>query len=186
MTVVDLIPLPPGLSVAATFIEGNVLSNAIKSQFCLSLGVWIVGAVTSFTSKGISTKSVVLSKYVTVALIVCIPAFAVLIELTGVTDFTLLLPLLFTFTAAFKSLFVTGTFWFLTILVPVGSCSSLNFCTAIVTFTVSFEVSGYVTVTTPAFSPGPVIVLGVVAHAYVVPAGNPFLFTLNPASGLAS
>ena len=62
MTVVDLIPLPPGLSVAATFMEGDVLSNAIKSQFCLSLGVWIVGAVTSFTSKGISTKSVVSSK----------------------------------------------------------------------------------------------------------------------------
>ena len=39
VTVVDLIPLPPGLSVAATFIEGIVLSNAIKSQFCLSSGV---------------------------------------------------------------------------------------------------------------------------------------------------
>ena len=164
MTVVDLIPLPPRLSVAATFIEGNVLSNAIKSQFCLSLGVWIVGAVTSFTSKGISTGSVVLSKYVTVALIVCIPAFAVLIELTGVTDFTLLLPLLLIVTAAFRSLFVTVAFWFLTILFPVGSYSSLNFRTAIVTFTVSVEPSGYDTVTTPALSPGPVVVLGVVAH----------------------
>ena len=54
-----------------------------------------------------------------------------------------------------------------------------------VTLTVSFEPSGYVTVTTPALSPGPVVVLGVVAHVYVVPAGNPFLFTLDPASGLA-
>ena len=185
VTVVDLTPVPPLLSTEVTVIGGNVLSNAIKSQFCLSFGVWIVGAVTSFTSNGISTESVVLSKYVTVALIVCIPAFAVLIELTGVTDFTLLFPLLFTFTAAFKSLFVTGTFWFLTILVPVGSCSSLNFRTAIVTFTVSFEVSGYVTVTTPALSPGPVVVLGVVAHVYVVPAGNPFLLILVPASGIA-
>ena len=50
-----------------------------------------------------------MSKYVTVALIVCVPAFTVLIE-DPVTDFTLLLPLLFTLTAAFKSLFVTGTF----------------------------------------------------------------------------
>ena len=62
VTVVDLTPVPPVLSVAATFIEGNVLSNAIKSQFWLSLGVVIVGAVTSFTSKGISTGSVVSSK----------------------------------------------------------------------------------------------------------------------------
>ena len=62
VTVVDLTPVPPLLSTEVTVIEGNVLSNAIKSKFCLSLGVWIVGAVTSFTSKGISTGSVVLSK----------------------------------------------------------------------------------------------------------------------------
>ena len=62
VTVVDLTPLPPGLSVLVTLISGSVLSKAIKSQFCLSVGVWIVGAVTSFTSKGMSTGSVVLSK----------------------------------------------------------------------------------------------------------------------------
>ena len=89
---------------------GSCPSTAIKSQFCPFVGAWIVGSVTSFTSNGISTGSVVLSKYVTVALIVCIPAFAVLIELTGVTDFTLLLPLLLIVTAAFRSLFVTRTF----------------------------------------------------------------------------
>ena len=49
----------------------------------------------------------------------------------------------------------------------------------------SFEPSGYVTVTTPALSPGPVIVLGVVAHVYVVPSGKLVLFTLVPASGVA-
>ena len=62
VTVVDLTPVPPLLSTEDTVIEGNVLSNVIKSQFCLSLGDWIVGAVTSFTSNGISTGSVVLSK----------------------------------------------------------------------------------------------------------------------------
>ena len=62
MTVVDLIPLPPLLSTEVTVIEGNVLSKAIKSQFCLSFGVWIVGAVTSFTSNGIVTGSVVPSR----------------------------------------------------------------------------------------------------------------------------
>ena len=55
-------PLPPGLSVAATLISGTVLSNAIKSQFCLSLGVWIVGFVASLTSSGIVTGSVVSSR----------------------------------------------------------------------------------------------------------------------------
>ena len=62
VTVVDLMPLPPGLSVAATLISGTVLSNAIKSQFCLSVGVWIVGFVTSLTSSGIVTESVVSSR----------------------------------------------------------------------------------------------------------------------------
>ena len=184
VTVVDLMPLPPGLSVAATLISGNVLSSAIKSQFCLSVGVWIVGFVTSFTSSGIVTESVVSSRYVTVALIVLFPNSAVLIVPTGVTDFTLLLPLLLIVTAAFSSSFVTDSFWFFTILVPVGSYSSANLRTLTVTFTVSFESSGYVTVTTPALSPGPVIVLGAVVHIYAVPAGNPFLFTLVPASGV--
>ena len=54
-----------------------------------------------------------------------------------------------------------------------------------VTFTVSVEPSGYVTVTLPALSPGPAVVLGVVTHVYVVPAGNPFLLILVPASGVA-
>ena len=54
-----------------------------------------------------------------------------------------------------------------------------------VTLIVSFEPSGYVTVTTPALSPGPVVVLGVVAHMYVVPAGKLVLFTLVAASGVA-
>ena len=54
-----------------------------------------------------------------------------------------------------------------------------------VTLTVSFEPSGYVTVTTPALSPGPVVVLGVVAHMYVVPAGKLVLFTLVATSGVA-
>ena len=164
VTVVDLTPLPPELSVAATFIEGNVLSSAIKSQFCLSVGVWIVGFVTSFTSNGIVTGSVVSSRYVTVALIVLFPNSAVLIVPTGVTDFTLLFPLLLIVTAAFNSSFDTDSFWFLVILVPVGAYSSANLRTFTVTFTVSFDPSGYVTVTTPAFSPGPVVLLGVVVH----------------------
>ena len=54
-----------------------------------------------------------------------------------------------------------------------------------VTLTVSFEPSGYVTVTTPALSPGPVVLLGVVAHVYVVPSGKLVLFTLVAASGVA-
>ena len=77
----------------------------------------------------------------TVALIVWVPAFAVLI-VPAVTDFTLLFPLLLIETAAFRSLFVIESFWFLVILVTVGSYSSLNLRTATVTFTVSFEVSG--------------------------------------------
>ena len=142
VTVVDLTPLPPELSILVTFISGNVLSNAIKSQFCLSLDVWIVGFVTSLTSSGIVTVSVVSSRYVTVALIILLPYSAVLIVPTGVTDFTLLLPLLLIVTAAFRSLFVTEPFWFLTILFPVGAYSSLNLRTLTVTFTVSFELSG--------------------------------------------
>ena len=56
------IPLPPGLSATATLIGGNVLSNAVISHVWPSVGVWIVGAITSFTSRGISTGSVVLSR----------------------------------------------------------------------------------------------------------------------------
>ena len=96
----------------------------------------------SFTSSGIVTGSVVPSRYVTVAFIVCVPAFAVLIFPTGITDLTLLLPLLLIVTAVFKSLFDTVSFWFLTILVLVGSCSSLNLRTFTVTLTVSVEPSG--------------------------------------------
>ena len=129
-----------------------------------SVGAWIVGGVTSFTSSGIVTVSVVSSRYVTVALIVWSPEFIVLIVPTGVTDFTLLAPLLLIVTAAFNSSFDTKSFWFLTILVPVGSYSSLSFFTFTVTLTASFEPSGYVTVTTPAFSPGPSVVLGFVSH----------------------
>ena len=120
----------------------------------------------------------------TVALIVLFPNSAVLIVPTGVTDLTLLLPLLLIVTAAFKSSFVTAVFCSLVIFVPVGAYSSANLRTFTVTFTVSFDPSGYVTVTTPAFSPGPVVVLGVVAHVYVVPVGNPFLLILVPASGV--
>ena len=180
-----LIPLPPGLSATAILIEGNVLSKDVTSHNWFSVGVVIVGAVLSLTSNGIVTESVVSSRYVTVALIACVPAFTVVIVPIGVTDLTLLLPLLLIVTAVFKSSFETGTFWFLTIVFPVGAYSSLNLRTATVTFTVSFELSGYVTVTTPALSPGPVIVLGVVAHVYVVPVGNPFLLMLVPASGVS-
>ena len=70
------------------------------------------------------------------------------------------------------------------ILVPVGSCSSLNFRTAIVTFTVSFEVSGYVTSTTPVLSPGP-DVFGIVFQVYLVPVGKPAVLTLASALGVA-
>ena len=157
-------PLPPGLSATAILIEGNVLSKDVTSHNWFSCGELIVGSVTSFTSSGIVTESVVLSRYVTVALIVLFPNSDVLIVPTGVTDFTLLLPLLLIVTAAFSSSFVTDSFWFFTILVPVGSYSSANLRTLTVTFTVSFEPSGYVTVTTPDLSPGPVVVLGVVAH----------------------
>ena len=66
--------------------------------------------MTSFTSSGIDTGSVVPSRYITVAFIVCVPAFVVLIFPTGVTDLTLLLPLLLIVTAAFKSSFDTVPF----------------------------------------------------------------------------
>ena len=117
-------------------------------------------------------------------MIVLFPNSAVLIVPTGVTDLTLLLPLLLIVTAAFKSSFVTAVFCSLVIFIPVGAYSSANLRTFTVTFTVSFDPSGYVTVTTPGFSPGPVVVLGVVAHVYVVPVGNPFLLILVPASGV--
>ena len=108
----------------------------------------------------------------------------------GTTVEILSVPLAFPFTAtavtfAFKSSFDTEAPWLTTISVPVTLYSSLNLRTFTVTFTVSFDPSGYVTVTTPAFSPGPVVVLGVVAHVYVVSAGNPFLLILVPASGVA-
>ena len=107
----------------------------------------------------------------------------------GTTVEILSVPLAFPFTAttvtfAFKSSFDTKASWLTTISVPVTLYSSLNLRTFTVTFTVSFDPSGYVTVTTPAFSPGPVVVLGVVAHVYVVPVGNPFLLILVPASGV--
>ena len=124
-----------------TLIPGSVLSKAIKSQFCLSLGVWIVGAVISFTSSGIVTGAFVSSIYVTIALITFSPATEVS-TVGAVTRLTLLFPLLFIVTAAFKSSNVTGTFWFLTILLPVGVYSSLNLRTFIVTVTVSVEPSG--------------------------------------------
>ena len=118
-------------------------------------------------------------------MIVLFPNSAVLIVPTGVTDLTLLLPLLLIVTAAFSSSFDTESFWFLVILIAVGSYSPFSARTFTVTFTVSVESSGYVTVTTPALSPGPVVVLGAVAHVYLVPAGNPFLLILVPASGVA-
>ena len=94
------------------------------------------------TSRGIVTVSVVSSRYVTVALIVLSPNSVVLISFTGVTDFTLLTPLLLIDTAAFSSSFDTDSFWFLTILVAVGSYSSLNLRTFTVTLTSSIESSG--------------------------------------------
>ena len=94
------------------------------------------------TSRGIVTVSVVSSRYVTVALIVLSPNSVVLILFTGVTDFTLLAPLLLIVTAAFSSSFDTDSFWFLTILSPVGSYSSLNLRTFTVTATSSIESSG--------------------------------------------
>ena len=62
VTVVDWTPLPPALSSDVTLIGENALSNAIKSIFWPFAGVWIVGAVTSFTSKGIVTVSLVSSR----------------------------------------------------------------------------------------------------------------------------
>ena len=164
VTVVDLTPLPPTLSSLVTAIFGSCPSTAIKSQFCPLVGVWIVGAVTSFTSSGIVTVSVVSSRYVTVAVISFPPTSVVLIVPTVVTVLTLIFPLLLIVTADFKSSFDTVSFWFLTIFVTVGSYSSANPRTLTVTFTVSFEPSGYVTVTTPALSPGPSVVLGFVSH----------------------
>ena len=98
------------MSSLVTGISGFDPSTAIKFQFCLSVGAWIVGLVTSLTSSGILTESVVSSRYVTVALIVLFPNSAVLNSPTGVTDLTLLLPLLLIFTAAFKSSFDTVSF----------------------------------------------------------------------------
>ena len=62
VTVVDLTPLPPALSSLVTAMFGSCPSTAIKSQFCPFVGDWIVGSVTSLTSKDMSTGSVVLSK----------------------------------------------------------------------------------------------------------------------------
>ena len=88
-------------------------------------------------------------------------------------------------TTVFNLSLDTWSFWLTTISVAERLYSSLSARTFTVTFTVSFEPSGYVTVTTPALSPGPVVVLGVVAHMYVVPAGKLVLFTLVAASGVA-
>ena len=62
VTIVDWTPLPPALSLDVTFIGEKALSNAIKSTFWPFAGVWIVGGVTSFTSNGIFTVSVVSSR----------------------------------------------------------------------------------------------------------------------------
>ena len=86
-------------------------------------------------------------------------------------------------TTVFNLSLDTWSFWLTSISVAARLYSSLSARTFTVTLTVSFDPSGYVTVTTPAFSPGPVVVLGVVAHVYVVPAGKLVLFTLVPASG---
>ena len=88
-------------------------------------------------------------------------------------------------TTVFNLSLDTWSFWLTTISVAERLYSSLSARTFTVTFTVSFEPSGYVTVTTPALSPGPVVVLGVVAHMYVVPAGKFVLFTFVAASGVA-
>ena len=62
VTIVDWTPLPPVLSSEVTLIGENALSNAIKSIFWPFVGVWIVGAVTSLTSNGIFTVSLVSSR----------------------------------------------------------------------------------------------------------------------------
>ena len=108
----------------------------------------------------------------------------------GTTVEILSVPFAFPFTAtavtfAFKSSFDTEASWLTTISAPVTLYSSLNLRTSTVTFTVSVEPSGYVTVTLPALSPGPVVVLGVIAHMYVVPVGKLVLFILVAASGVA-
>ena len=73
---------------------------------------------------------------------VCVPAFVVLIFPADVTDCTLLVPPLFTVTAAFNLSFVTESFWFTVTVFPVGICSSLSLRTFTVTLTVSVEPSG--------------------------------------------
>ena len=73
VTVVDLTPLPPALSSLVTAIFGSCPSTAIKFQFCPLVGVWIVGGVTSLTSRGIVTSCSEPSIYVTFACIVCSP-----------------------------------------------------------------------------------------------------------------
>ena len=89
-------------------------------------------------------------------------------------------------TTVFNLSLDTWSFWLTTISVAARLYSSLSARTFTVTLTVSFEPSGYVTVTTPTFSPGPVVVLAVVAHAYCVPVGKLFLLILVPASGVAA
>ena len=133
------------------------------------------------------TSFVVPSLNVTVAFIVWSPYADVSIG-EAVTVEILSVPLMFptvdvAVTLAFKSSFVTGVFWFTSIGAPVTSYSELSSFTVTFTFTVSFEPSLYVTSTTPSFSPG-VVVTGVVFHVYVVPSGNPEVFTLVPASGV--
>ena len=76
-------------------------------------------------------------------------------------------------------------FWFTSINDPTTSYSELNSFTVTMTLTTSLLPSGYVTVTTPALSPGPSVVLGTVVHVYVVPSGKLVLSTLVPASGVA-
>ena len=85
-------------------------------------------------------------------------------------------------TFAFKSSFVTESFWFTTISSPDTLYSSLNLLTFTVTSTVSLLPSGYVTSTTPVVVPGTVTVGGVF-HVTVVPSGNPALSTLALGSG---
>ena len=67
LTSIVAIPLPLALSSALIFITGNVLSNAVISQFLFSSGVKIVGSVTSFTFNGIVTSCSEPSIYVTFA-----------------------------------------------------------------------------------------------------------------------
>ena len=140
------------------------------------------------TFNGIVTSFVVPSLNVTVASIFVSPYAAVLTCTFGSTFEILSAPSTFsTFdvavTLAFNSSFVTGVFWFTSIGAPVTSYSELSSFTVTFTFTVSFEPSLYVTSTTPSFSPG-VVVTGVIVQAYLVPSGNPEVFTLVAASGV--